>query len=130
MHMTKQRRVILDVLKKTDTHPSADVIYDSVRRVIPDVSLGTVYRNLEKLSSTGMILKLDTGTGQKRYDGNTHLHYHMLCWVCSRVIDTPMHTNIKVEYEENNLDGFQVEDYVFILRGVCLSCRSEKKKEN
>lgn len=128
MKMTKQRKVILEVLRKTDSHPSADKIYEDVRKKIPDVSLGTIYRNLDKLSESGHILKLDKGLGQRRYDGNTHPHYHMVCKACCQIFDVPENVEISVDFDEEELDGFNVNDYVFMLRGTCSRCISEKKR--
>jgi Fur family ferric uptake transcriptional regulator len=67
--MTRQRKVILEELRNVDTHPSADEIYEMVRKRLPHISLGTVYRNLEILSETGAIQKLELGCAQKKFDG-------------------------------------------------------------
>jgi len=128
MKMTKQRKVILEVLRSADSHPPADKVYESVRRRIPDVSLGTVYRNLEKLRRSGSILKLDTGTGQRRYDGNTRPHHHMVCNECGRVMDVPEVAEISVDFNGELLDGFNVENYVFMLRGKCPRCAVKMKR--
>ena len=66
LKLTKQRKVILEELRKLKTHPSADEIYNIVRERLPRISLGTVYRNLEILSDAGVILKLDVAGSQKR----------------------------------------------------------------
>ncbi len=68
--MTKQRKIILDVLKNTTSHPTADWIYDQVREVLPNISLGTVYRNLKVLKEMGEIMELDFGSTYSRFDGN------------------------------------------------------------
>jgi Fur family ferric uptake transcriptional regulator len=87
--MTKQRRVILEELRKVDTHPTADRVYAMVRKRLPRISLGTVYRNLEVLSEAGEIQKLESAGTQKRFDGNAEPHLHIRCLVCGKVADAP-----------------------------------------
>ena len=84
---TRQRRMILEELAKVTCHPSADEVYEMVRRRLPRVSLGTVYRNLELLSEAGLILKLAPGGSQMRFDADTRPHYHIRCTRCGHVDD-------------------------------------------
>lgn len=88
MRQTKQRKVILDVLSGHKDHPGADIIYEEVRKVLPKISLGTVYRNLEMLSESGIILKIENGT-QKRFDPTPYPHPHFRCVKCGAVEDLP-----------------------------------------
>jgi Fur family transcriptional regulator, ferric uptake regulator len=83
--MTSQRRIILEELRKTKTHPTADELYVVARKRLPKISLGTVYRNLDQLAESGEILKLEMCGCQKRFDGNTHEHFHARCQGCGRV---------------------------------------------
>ncbi|WP_461210668.1 Fur family transcriptional regulator [Desulfocurvus sp. DL9XJH121] len=85
--MTKQRRIILDELRKLTSHPTADELYEIVRKRLPRISLGTVYRNLEVLSENGDILKLESAGSQKRFDGEARAHCHVRCVHCGRVGD-------------------------------------------
>ncbi len=85
--MTKQRAVILDVLQSVVSHPTADEIYAMVRKILPRISLGTVYRNLDLLVGSGEIGRLDHTGGQRRFDGNTHPHYHVRCECCGKIGD-------------------------------------------
>ncbi|PKN21112.1 MAG: transcriptional repressor, partial [Deltaproteobacteria bacterium HGW-Deltaproteobacteria-3] len=77
LRITKQRQIILDELCSVTSHPTADVLYQMVRKRLPKISLGTVYRNLEIMSECGIIQKLDIGGTQKRFDGAPHIHYHV-----------------------------------------------------
>ena len=95
--MTQQRKVILEELKKTNSHPGADEIYERVRKRLPQISLGTVYRNLEILSELGEIQNLELGGGLKRFDSNPKKHYHIRCIRCGRVDDSPVATFKKIE---------------------------------
>jgi Fur family ferric uptake transcriptional regulator len=90
MRMTKQRRLILDELRKKNDHPTADILYDRVRKHMPRISLGTVYRNLEILTALGEIQTLELSGTQKRYDGIPGKHYHIRCLHCGRLDDAPI----------------------------------------
>ncbi len=94
MRNTRQRQVILEQLQEHRNHPGADLIYAEVRKILPKISLGTVYRNLEMLSENGTILKLEFGSGQKRFDPNTHPHIHFRCIGCGSVEDLPFEPDL------------------------------------
>ena len=84
---SRQREAILEVLMNTKSHPTADKIYAEVRKTIPNISLGTVYRNLAKLSADETIQKLDMGLPTEHFDGNPQPHYHVVCISCGRIDD-------------------------------------------
>src|SRR4030067_429812 len=84
---TKQRGAILRVLRNTRSHPTADQIYDEVRKDIPNISKGTVYRNLQVLEEDGGIPVLNINGTQSRYEVKRESHYHFRCEKCGRVID-------------------------------------------
>ena len=75
--MTRQREIILQELRKVTSHPSADEIYLMVRKVMPKISIGTVYRNLELLFQRGLVAKIEISGSQMRFDGNPQKHYHI-----------------------------------------------------
>jgi Fur family ferric uptake transcriptional regulator/Fur family peroxide stress response transcriptional regulator len=87
--MTKQKRVVYEVLASTKSHPTADWIYQQARREVPDISLGTIYRNLQVLLVEHRICELNYGKGQSRFDANPRPHYHFVCEHCGQVIDFP-----------------------------------------
>lgn len=87
LRMTHQRQVIFEEVRKDPSHPTADEIYERVRKRLPRISLGTVYRNLDILSSCGLISRIQPGLPQMRFDGNTQEHYHMTCVECGRIED-------------------------------------------
>jgi Fur family ferric uptake transcriptional regulator len=87
IRLSRQRETILAELCKVKTHPTADEVYDMVRKIMPRISLGTVYRNLDFLSSRGVVLRLGGAGTQKRFDGNPNPHPHLRCAVCGRVDD-------------------------------------------
>src|SRR5574340_808335 len=84
---TRQREVILEELQKVKSHPTAVGLHDLVRRRLPKISLGTVYRNLELLAKAGVIRKLETAGAEARFDGNAGQHHHIRCVGCGRVDD-------------------------------------------
>ena len=84
---TVQRKVIVDELRKLKCHPTADELYEVVRRKLPRISLGTVYRNLEVLSANGEIQRLGLGRKQMCFDGNTSRQYHLVCRLCGAIED-------------------------------------------
>ena len=84
---SKQRDAILEVLQSTKSHPTADSIYKEVQKTIPNISLGTVYRNLAKLADEKTIVKVGAGTSTEHFDGNPMPHYHVVCTVCGAIGD-------------------------------------------
>ena len=87
MRLTTQRQIILEELGKVTSHPTASEVYDMVRKRLPRIGLGTVYRNLELMAESGIILKLEVGGTQKRFDATVESHYHIRCSGCGRVDD-------------------------------------------
>ena len=127
IRITRQRKAILDCLRGVDTHPTADEIYQMVRRRMPKVSLGTVYRNLELLCQYGEILKLELGGSQRRYDGNLKKHYHVRCVQCGRVGDivinpTTIPETFSLKHEEFEITGHRLD-----FLGICSDCKRKKK---
>ena len=94
LRLTRQRQIILDELRKSHTHPTADEVYEMVRKYLPRISLGTVYRNLELMTSCSMIQKLTCSGQQKRFDGNPEPHYHIRCVNCDQVRDLDLEVDL------------------------------------
>ena len=126
--MTHQRKVVLEELKKTTAHPTADELYEAVRKRIPNISLGTVYRNLEILSACGQALKLDLGEGKKRFDATTEPHYHLHCIKCGRVIDVP-YFPIDKEIEDHlkEIGSFRITGVQVHFEGICEECLKKEQ---
>ncbi len=97
------------------SHPTAEDVYEMVRRRLPRVSLGTVYRNLELLAEAGAIQKIGTAGTRKRFDGNSRPHYHLRCLSCERVSDR----------EAEGLGGFTVIGHSLEFCGFCPACRKK-----
>jgi len=122
LRMTRQRKVILEELCKVNTHPSADELYAMVRKRLPRISLGTVYRNLEILSESGDIQKLEPGCSLKRFDGNPAEHCHIRCVSCNRIVDGPMAPDLDIDLEQLNSTDFKIIGHKLEYLGMCPQC--------
>ncbi len=122
MRMTKQRRVILDALRKNNIHPTADTIYELVRKQLPRISLGTVYRNLEILTALGEIQTLELSGSQKRYDGTPQKHYHIRCLHCGRVDDAPIAPLNRLEDDLYESTVYTIMGHRLEFIGLCPEC--------
>jgi Fur family ferric uptake transcriptional regulator len=123
LKMTKQRRVIVEELKKLKTHPSATALYELVRKRLPRISLGTVYRNLDLLAEAGIIQKLETAGTQKRFDGTVENHYHVRCVQCGQVDDIPLPLFGEIEDLLGELSNYKILSHRLEFQGVCPSCQ-------
>lgn len=122
--LTEQRQVILEELKKTNSHPTADEVFLMVRQRLPRISLATVYRNLELLSEHGIIQKLEWSGRQKRYDGNFQNHYHIRCIKCGRVEDVGIDPLKVIEDYFQKATDYKIVDYRLEVLGICPKCKS------
>ncbi|NQV42614.1 MAG: transcriptional repressor [Candidatus Marinimicrobia bacterium] len=115
-----QRETILNVVKSTLVHPTADWVYKETRKVIPNISLGTVYRNLNQLVESGRVLKLKD-EAMVRYDGNIVRHDHFRCSACGKWYDIELldQSIFKAFAEEHN---FRIESINLELEGTCKNC--------
>ena len=123
LRITKQRQIILDELCSVTSHPTADVLYQMVRKRLPKISLGTVYRNLEIMFECGIIQKLDIGGTQKRFDGAPHIHYHVRCNHCGRVDDLDLPPDFNVEKAAGKLTSFKILRHRLEFTGLCPECQ-------
>jgi len=128
--MTRQREVILKEVRDSGSHPTADEIYERVRKKIPRISLGTVYRNLELLASSGLISRLEPEHTQMRFDWKTSDHYHITCIRCGAVEDADIKTSDNpfehLEHALGNLTKYGIFGHKLEFVGLCKKCRSEE----
>jgi len=124
---SKQREAILRILQSTDIHPTADWIYDQVRKVIPNISLGTVYRNLNLLKDEGLIKEVTIyGSSSARYDANLEPHHHFICLVCNSVYDLPVQDeNVNVSHLVSGRD-FKIKFVKLDIFGICDKCQAKE----
>lgn len=119
---TRQRRVILEELSALRTHPTASELYEVVRKRLPRISLGTVYRNLEIMHQAGMVLKLAYGS-ESRFDGNTQEHHHVRCVQCDRVADLHDVPVQAPRLRAQNPLGYEIVGYQLEFLGICPECQ-------
>lgn len=123
---TEQRAAVYRYLANTDVHPTADEVFLAVRDNLPDISLATVYKNLETLVGCGLAVKLTFADESARYDGCTDPHHHARCVVCGRVTDIPGEIPAsEIEAIRRRSGGFTVTEYRLQLSGYCASCLPE-----
>ena len=121
---SKQRDAILDVLRNTTSHPTADWIYSQVRERIPNISLGTVYRNLAKLSDEKIIMKLGLGTDVEHFDGDISPHYHVMCMECGAISDIHEEPLVKLNEWASSLFKGEIYKHSAIFFGKCEKCKN------
>jgi Fur family ferric uptake transcriptional regulator len=114
--------VILEELRASGAHLTADELYERVRRRVPRISLGTVYRNLEILSDCGLIRKLGPETSQMRFDGRVSAHYHVRCLRCGRIEDVFIEPFEELGRAAESATDFRIVGYTLEFEGVCPAC--------
>ena len=123
LRMTTQRRVILEELKKLKNHPTAGDLCNIVRKRIPRISLGTVYRNLEILTRQGLVQKLDVGGFEMRFDGEAANHYHLRCLKCGRVDDVDFAVMKSLDKKFKLNTDFEILGHRLEFVGICPKCQ-------
>lgn len=119
---SRQRESIKEYLNSTCEHPTADSVYLHVKEEYPNISLGTVYRNLNLLADIGEAIKITTPNGGDRFDGRTHPHYHFCCTTCGRVVDLNLKELDYINKEaEKNFDGV-IKNHSMMFYGICGEC--------
>src|SRR5881296_4477337 len=122
LRLTRPRRIILDVVRATDAHPTAAFVYRRVRRRLPRVSLATVYRNLRTLAAEEFLTERADPSGV-RFDGNTAPHDHFTCVACGRIYDVPTRATRGVRARVATRTGFEVFNHRTEFYGRCVACR-------
>lgn len=128
LRLTTQRQVILEELGKVKSHPTANELYDMVRKRLPRIGLGTVYRNLELMAENGIILKLEVGGTQKRFDATTEAHYHIRCSQCGKVDDIDIPVMGTLVQAASDSSSYQITGHHVEFTGICGSCQGTKEE--
>lgn len=125
---TKQRKMILRTVKQLGCHPTAEQIFDAVRKALPRTSLSTVYRNLGILVDQGKIIAV-SGTGSEiHYDHNIEEHHHIKCAVCGKVSDVSIDVFDINSLEPDSISGFIVKEVHLSFVGICPECAEQLKR--
>lgn len=130
MRYSLQRENVRKGLEKFCIHPTAEELYLELKPGNPNLSLATVYRNLNQLAELGQIKKIEGLSGQVHYDHNNHEHFHIICVNCNRIADLPpeLANSFKAILEKEN--DFEVLSYDIAVKGLCAKCRKIKRKGN
>ena len=116
---SKQRELIYSSLQARYDHPSAEMLYQSLKAEQPALSLGTVYRNLNQLAEDGLALRMPFNAD--RYDANTTEHPHFYCTTCQQLSDLALPLNAALD-EMVSAQGYQVQRHDLVFRGICRTC--------
>ena len=126
---SRQREAIKNFLMSRKDHPTAEVVYEHVLKAFPNISLGTVYRNLNLLADQGKLLRIRVPNGSDRFDGWTEGHTHILCTHCGQVFDIPFQDLPGLEKQIHGIPDFTVTGYQLLVEGVCGNCMDNQDKK-
>ena len=125
MKYSYQRELILNIVKNSKLHPTAYMVYNEAKKIKPDISLGTVYRNLASLKSNDIIKYIPLPNTDNRYDGNITSHSHFHCIKCNKIYDISNDSMISLFNEISSL-GHELITHDLVFEGICHDCRREK----
>lgn len=126
---TKQRQEILNLLVNSKSHPTADWIYQKLKKKIKNLSLGTVYRNLRILKEKSQIWELNFGSGLSRFDAIGHTHYHFVCNGCENIYDIKIPPIRSLDDKVMQMTGFRILSHRLLFFGLCDICKLKKTKK-
>lgn len=122
-NFSRKREAILKAVRSTKCHPTAEWVYRTLKPDYPDLSLGTVYRNLAQFKNDGTIVSVGTINGQERYDGNVTPHTHFVCSSCGAVIDIPGRLINEAQVEKTAEEmHLRVDSWDVLMHGICAKC--------
>lgn len=127
---SKKRQAILDLLKQTKEHPNAESIFRQLKPIYPDLSLGTVYRNLKEMEEDGTIASVAVVSDRERFDGRTDPHTHAICTECGKIIDLDEITlppDLLSRATEASAFSIAYAKLQFV--GICDDCRKARQKD-
>jgi Fur family transcriptional regulator, peroxide stress response regulator len=130
MKKSKQRAAIIRILSSTSSHPSAEWIFEQVKKEIPDIGLATVYRNLRLLRESGEIIEMHPSHLTAHYDACIRDHYHFFCERCGKVIDLNEPVDISLESRITAKTGLKINHHNLVFSGLCLDCQDISSTEN
>ena len=126
----RKRNAILACLQMANTHPSAEMVYEMLQKEHPDISLATVYRNLARFKSQGLVNSVATVHGVERFDATTNPHVHFICTGCDEIVDLPqMEIPESLSAEAEASSGCRVQDCRLTFTGLCEKCAKEQNQK-
>lgn len=128
LKLTPQRYAIYKYLKSTKSHPSAEMIYDNLKADYPTMSLATIYKTLKTLIELGVVIELNVGEDNFRYDANTSQHPHIVCLSCGRVDDIENADFNFLNSEAEKYTDYKIDSHQLYFYGICPECQKNQKK--
>ncbi|ETN87830.1 MULTISPECIES: manganese-dependent transcriptional regulator PerR [unclassified Thermus] len=125
--LTRQRKAVLEVVKRAHNHPDAAWIYQEVRKVVPKVSLGTIYRTLEALVEEGYLIPITKAGEATRYDANLHPHLHLVCQGCGAIVDLEVDLPDLLTPVQEAYPQLGVREVEVTYKGLCPTCKAALK---
>jgi Fur family ferric uptake transcriptional regulator len=122
MRRSRQRELVLAVVRSTMEHPTAEWVHREARRRLPGISLATVYRNLKQLAAAGAIREIHNGGQIARFDANTGRHYHIRCLGCGRINDLPVSIDVRLEEQAGRAINYRILGHDVEIHGLCPGC--------
>jgi Fe2+ or Zn2+ uptake regulation protein len=127
---TRQRELVLEIVRSTMDHPGADWVLRQARRRLPRISLATVYRNLKELAAEGLIREIHAGGQTARFDGNTGRHYHIRCLGCGRLSDLPLTVDDRLERAASRATNYTILGHAVEVQGLCPGCQKDDTRSH
>jgi Fur family peroxide stress response transcriptional regulator len=124
--LTRQRKVVLDVIQSGDTHPTAAEIFAAARKAMPAISFATVYNSLRYLKQAGLVREVAFGNGASRYDRETERHDHAICSACGTLVDFDLPGTVELIRSAARASRFKAESVHLTLVGLCPNCRERE----
>ena len=125
---SRKREAILDAVRSSKSHPTAEWVYQKLKPEYPDLSLGTVYRNLAQFKEDGTIVSVGVVNGQERFDGNVKPHTHFICSNCASVLDIPdEYVSADRMSEAERKYRLRIDSSDVLFRGLCPNCLKKEK---
>ena len=124
--LTRQRKVVLDVVQAGDTHPTAAEVFEAARKLMPAISFATVYNSLRYLKQEGLVCEVAFGSGASRYDRETDRHDHAICSACGTLVDFDLPGTVELIRAAARASRFKAESVHLTLVGLCERCRVQK----
>ncbi len=125
---TRQKKYLLELLKSTRSHPTAAWLFERLKPRFPNLSMGTVYRNLKILQQQYLIQKLDFGSTFDRYDANLSVHYHFVCDQCGCIEDLPGDVNQNINHIVAHHTDYVIRAHRLEFFGLCQACQKQPRK--
>src|SRR6266436_5896911 len=125
--LTRQRKIVLDVVQAGDHHPTAAEVFDSARKKLPGISFATVYNSLRFLKDAGLVREIAFGNGASRYDRETDRHDHAICSACGKLVDFDLPGTVALTRSAARVSKFKAESVHLTLVGLCPKCRDSKQ---